>query len=241
MLLRTRSAHITQTKPWERNCCLRTSSEEGWQGLNKEETRKKNQPEVLCAAVGRGISYSHACPLPVNNQDEPPWKESSRPALCVRVWWAASAGAQFVGAVGAQGYGTELWMGPGRIFQQDACRWHLGRTEVCSPPLCSVKSSYIVWLLLESEPTSPAFWVRCLWEELSQGHRGTFQLSLGHIFSSDSRSDFFSDSSPTQWVLCSQTLHPFYQTGRTGSLISFKKRYSSLINWRVIAWNPSLQ
>lgn len=113
--------------------------------------------------------------------------------------------------------------------------------KVCSPPLCSVKSSYIVWLLLESEPTSPAFWVRCLWEELSQGHRGTFQLSLGHIFSSDSRSDFFSDSSPTQWVLCSQTLHPFYQTGRTGSLISFKKRYSSLINWRVIAWNPSLQ
>lgn len=90
----------------------------------------------------------------------------------------------------------------------------------------------ITLLFFSSESSHTEFWVVSVQGELSQGHCRTFQPALGRIS--------FWKFSPHSACRIGKPFICFIRQAEL-SLISFKKRYSSLINWRVIAWNSSLQ
>lgn len=149
-------------------------------------------------------------------------------------------GLWMAGARGSSWVPLPKGIGPGLILcsRRVLVSKHLGQRNGRPPPRWSFhawqKVSKVMLLLLSSESMPP-----CI---LGPTCSGWASPRSSQDLSACLRSHFFGIfSPPPQWVSYSQTLHLFYQTSRTGSLISFKKRYSSLINWRVIAWNSSLQ
>lgn len=135
--------------------------------------------------MGRGICYSYVCPLIVNNQDEPPWKESSWPALCEgllnsKCWSPAGWGCWGTRVWHWAGNGTWLHPSPGclslasRQKDGDLLPTIVG-TGHRAAKSCGWSSSL--------SQHHQRFGSGAFGRSFSQGHHGTFQLSLGQISS----------------------------------------------------------